>query len=302
MRPKVVVMMSTYNGEKYIAEQVKSISSQEINADLTLLVRDDGSKDNTLLILHKFESKVNIKYIEDDLSLGAAKSFWKLLMNAPEADYYAFVDQDDIWDKNKLAIAVQTIGHSNNCVLWTSNCRLISGDGKVIKENNHKFTPYFDIPSQLICGSIQGCAMVMNQAALNYLRTIDIKKIPMHDLVTMEYIIANGKVLYEPKPLFSYRIHSNNLVAKDGKNLVKRLKGTANLWIKNRYEVSNFAKQIKHDLEYCLDSDVVKYLEELGNCKKSMKSRIFILRSPLTRTRNLAGLRSYIIRVILGIV
>lgn len=304
MRPKVVVMMSTFNGESYISKQIESISRQSADADVMLFVRDDGSKDKTLEILHDWESKLNIEYIQDGLSLGAAKSFWKLLLNAPDADYYAFVDQDDIWDCNKLEYAIKAIGNTDERILWFSNCRLISSEGKIIKERKHKKQPILNVTSQLICGSAQGCAMVFNRAAFSYLKTLKIEKLLMHDIVVMEYILANGKVIFEPTPLFSYRVHSTNVVAKEGKGMITRIRGTLFQWFgkKNRYSVSDFANQVKKDNEKVLDNMTIQYIDELCKCKKSLKSRLYILKSPMTRTSNLDALRSYKIRVLLGIV
>lgn len=304
MKPRIVVMMSTYNGEKYLAEQLNSIVQQNVDADLTLLVRDDGSTDSTTQILHEWEKFVKIEYVRDKESLGAAKSFWKLLKNAPVADYYAFVDQDDIWDKDKLKIAIAAIGDTNELRLWFSNCRLITADGKVLKEKKHYETPILDIPSQLICGSAQGCAMVFNRSSYVFLRNLCIKTIPMHDIVTMVYILANGKVIYEPTPLFSYRVHSTNVIAKEGKSFVSRAKSTFILWFgeKDKYSISNFAGQIRYNNGKILSQVDKDYLDKLVNCRRSLHSRIYILRNEKTRTTNLAALRSFRIRVFLGIV
>ena len=85
---KVVVLMSTYNGEKYLEEQIKSIINQK-DVQVDLFVRDDGSNDTTLEILSKYEKK-NILKLYTGQNLKSAYSFMDLIMNAPNSEYYAF--------------------------------------------------------------------------------------------------------------------------------------------------------------------------------------------------------------------
>lgn len=93
----VQVVMSTYNGEKYLKEQIDSILSQE-GVDVRLYIRDDGSSDRTTDILASYQEHKNVK-IEKGNNLGFAKSFLTALDECDEADYYAFSDQDDVWEK-----------------------------------------------------------------------------------------------------------------------------------------------------------------------------------------------------------
>ena len=105
---KVCVLMSTYNGEKYLKEQIESILNQE-NIEVDILIRDDGSTDNTLNILENYTQKYkNIRYYTGE-NLRSAKSFMNLLFTVKEYDYYAFSDQDDVWKKNKLYTAVSKL-------------------------------------------------------------------------------------------------------------------------------------------------------------------------------------------------
>lgn len=97
----VQVVMSTYNGEKYLKEQIDSILSQE-GVDVRLYIRDDGSSDRTTDILASYQEHKNVK-IEKGNNLGFAKSFLTALDECDEADYYAFSDQDDVWEKDKLS-------------------------------------------------------------------------------------------------------------------------------------------------------------------------------------------------------
>ena len=93
---KILILMSTYNGEKYLSEQLNSLLLQE-NVNIKILIRDDGSTDNTHKILNFYSSNYpNISWYTGE-NKGPALSFMDLLFNAPESDYYAFCDQDDVW-------------------------------------------------------------------------------------------------------------------------------------------------------------------------------------------------------------
>ena len=100
---KVIVVISTYNGEKHIERQLDSIFEQ-IGVDIQVLIRDDCSKDNTIEVVQKYvqdHPQNKIKIIKGR-NVGFAKSFWLGLSICGDADFYAFSDQDDVWKPNKL--------------------------------------------------------------------------------------------------------------------------------------------------------------------------------------------------------
>ena len=102
---KICVLMSTYNGDKYIIEQIESILNQK-KVNVELLIRDDGSTDKTLEILEEYSKKYkNLKYYSGQ-NLKTARSFMDLLFRAGEYEYYSFSDQDDVWDLDKLTVGI----------------------------------------------------------------------------------------------------------------------------------------------------------------------------------------------------
>ena len=111
---KVAVLLSTYNGEKYVGAQLHSILTQNYK-NLVVVVRDDGSKDKTVKIVKEYmENNDNIKLVEGK-NLGFIKSFFELL-KLEQADYYAFADQDDIWFPNKISLAVESLNKLDDSV------------------------------------------------------------------------------------------------------------------------------------------------------------------------------------------
>src|SRR5690554_3762938 len=102
---KIAIVLSTYNGEKYISEQLDSILNQTYQ-NFMLYIRDDGSKDSTISIIQKYQktNPTKITFIQDDLgNLHVFDSFKQLLLHS-SGDYYVFCDQDDIWTTNKLKV------------------------------------------------------------------------------------------------------------------------------------------------------------------------------------------------------
>jgi glycosyltransferase involved in cell wall biosynthesis len=96
----IAILMATYNGEKYLGEQIDSLLAQT-NMDWQLYIHDDGSTDNTQAILQEYAQKhSNIHILEYESQRGAMKNFLSLLQRV-EADYYMFCDQDDVWLKQK---------------------------------------------------------------------------------------------------------------------------------------------------------------------------------------------------------
>ena len=131
---KVAVLLSTYNGEKYVGAQIHSILTQTYK-NLVLVVRDDGSKDKTVKIVKEFmENNSNIKLVEGK-NLGFIKSFFELL-KYEDADYYAFADQDDIWLPNKISLAVESLNKLEDDVpnMAFSNSDYYDVDMNLIKE------------------------------------------------------------------------------------------------------------------------------------------------------------------------
>ena len=122
-KPTVAVLMSTYNGENYISEQIESILSQK-DVNIKLYIRDDGSEDKTLSILKQYSVLDNVKLVVDGENIGPGNSFMRLLYTyagLEGVEFFAFSDQDDIWFSNKIAIAIETLGDSGQAKLYCSN-------------------------------------------------------------------------------------------------------------------------------------------------------------------------------------
>lgn len=212
----ICVIMSSYNGEKYLREQINSIINQS-DVEVKLVVRDDGSQDNTVALLK--ELLPNSSKIIMEKNIGVANSFWRALLLSGEYDYYAWSDQDDIWDANKLKLALERIDNLDNKrpVLYFCGNRTINKEGEIISENIDQ-NPSITLGHALINSAAQGATMVFN----NELRRValicspNFKKLNiLHDAWLHKVCLAvNGIVVYDPRATLSYRIHENNVEAR----------------------------------------------------------------------------------------
>lgn len=220
---QVLVLMSTYNGEQYILPQVESIMKQE-GVNVRLLVRDDGSKDKTTKLLHSLSARYqNIEYYKAS-NVGFVGSFNELVLKAAtseaKADYYAFVDQDDVWHSDKLEKAIEFLNSvpADMPNLFCSNSTLINGNGKRIGLYKTKH-PCYTKGNTLMYPIIQGCSMVFNRKALELYST-SINDTAYHDRWMYHICSFLGNAHYLHEPLFDYRIHGMNALGMKGKKSI----------------------------------------------------------------------------------
>ena len=284
--PVVAVLMSTYNGEKYVAEQIESIISQQ-GVKVKLFVRDDGSSDETVSIIKSFARENDITIIEDGKNIGPGPSFMKLLyLHADDADidYFAFADQDDIWLKTKLITAVETIKKSsfNGPVLYCSNQTLYC-DGKICGER-YSETQNTELVYHITKNTISGCTFVFNRSLATLINSCihcdnDIVKYRMHDSWVILIAIVCGHVIYDNNSNILYRIHAHNTVGIKGIAFKERIRRLKRLFIKDRN--SNIRmREAKALLCFpILDDKDRKKIEMIAHYKRSIRDKITLIRN-----------------------
>lgn len=295
----IAVLMSVYNGETYLPQQLESLEQQTVADSMTVYIRDDGSSDATASVIEQWHTRLSIVWIPGE-NVGPAQSFWQLLTNPDiQADYYAFCDQDDVWDSDKLESGIQKL--KDGVHLSLCNCRLTDGEGAVIQKRMYEAPPQINLMRQFVCGVAQGCAMVFTDTLRRYFLEQTITCIPMHDTIVALHAFGLGKVAWEEEPKFSYRLHEKNVVAKGNKSLLKKLKTTWWNW-KNgsRFSMSEVAAELL-DKPLQLTAKERKYLEHVTCYRTSLRSKIYILRNAYTESVPWRAVRSYNLRVLLNL-
>ncbi|MBV1931528.1 MAG: glycosyltransferase family 2 protein [Porticoccaceae bacterium] len=214
--PSVAVLLCTKDGDRFLDEQIKSIRTQD-HQNIRLFASDDGSTDNTRNILntHRSSWSEGSFAIKPGPQEGYAANFLSLVCcHEIEADYYAFADQDDIWEADKLSRAISKLEASppNTPTLYCSRRKLIEENGVDIGQ-----TPLFRRPPSFENSLVQslsgGNTMVFNRAACDILRKAGQQHIASHDWWAYSLITgAGGVVIYDPHSSTRYRQHEDNIL------------------------------------------------------------------------------------------
>lgn len=222
MLPRVNVLISTYNGHQYLEHQLDTLAAQT-NVSLTITVRDDGSTDDTLEILKRYKQNVPINIIKGS-NLGFARSFWTLLKDAEDCEFFAFCDQDDDWLPNKLEAAINEINKIDKDIptLYTSNAYAVNENLEHIKDKAFDFEGILTEAKTLKTSVLPGCTFVFNKALREIARKYN-GPIISHDWMLYEIATFLGTVVYDNNIYINYRIHKTNTIGIDNSfKLLKR--------------------------------------------------------------------------------
>ncbi|MFV8818296.1 glycosyltransferase family 2 protein [Haliea sp. E17] len=216
----VAVLLCTYNGGSFLTEQLASIGAQDFTGRsirLEVHASDDGSTDATSAVLNEWKGTCSAALVSRRCGPGKghAANFLSLVA-APEisADYYAYSDQDDIWDSDKLERALTALERvpAGIPALYCARTRSISARGKATGKS-----PLFSRPPSFSNALLQNIAggntMVMNAAARQLLATAGSVDVVSHDWWTYLLVAgAGGRVMYDAEPCLSYRQHEGNVI------------------------------------------------------------------------------------------
>ena len=236
---KIAILMSTYNGEKYLREQLDSLVQQELKPT-KIIVRDDGSHDDTVNILEDYASNYSFIEYYCDKNIGPAKSFFELINKYDDYDYYALCDQDDVWFKDKLSSAIKLLEKEDKDIplLYAGRFILTDENLKPLDSNVSKLYSFNDFAHSLIYHTAPGCTFVFNNEARKQIIKYDVNKeyCVIHDAIIHRVVTLFGKMILDDKPHMYYRQHSNNvygLTANKTSEFFHRINNFLNGTIKN---------------------------------------------------------------------
>lgn len=215
-RPKVAVIMSTYNGEKYLKEQIDSILKQK-DVDIDLHIFDDCSKDKTVEVVREYEKKnknvyLNINAKNKNYTYNFIDGLFTFKDN-DKYDFYAFSDQDDVWIDDKLITAINKIKETGKCTLYSSNLKVVDENLNYLERNLRDDGFAFDWHDQLCYCLVTGCTAVFDK----YFKNLVTENYP-EDLLYHDYwigLIANyckdANYVFDKDPShILYRQHGKN--------------------------------------------------------------------------------------------
>lgn len=223
---KVNILMSTYNGQQFLAEQIRSIQEQTY-ADWTLLIRDDGSSDQTREIIQDFarqDSRICFINADSNENLGVIKSFHRLVNYEP-ADYYFFSDQDDVWlpDKVKRSLAEASSHPAAQPLMVYMDLKVVNQDLEVMAESMVRSQSHHantELVQELTENTVTGGVAMINHSLAQLWQETD--GILMHDWYLALLATAFGRLVFIDQPGELYRQHADNVLG--ARTLSKRVK------------------------------------------------------------------------------
>lgn len=225
---RILILMGTFNGEKFIRQQLDSITSQTFK-NWQLVISDDGSSDNTKKIILEY-----IKLWDDKIILrnGPQKGFQQNYLSLAcdknlIAEFYAFCDQDDVWLPNKLEVAIRNINNfssNNEPYLYCGRTIYVDEELKSLGKSI-LFKKPLCFENALVQSIAGGNTMVFNRASKLIIETVGMVPTPSHDWWLYLLISGiGGKVFYDPVPLVLYRQHLSSIVGENTSILTKFLR------------------------------------------------------------------------------
>ena len=252
MNQKVDILLATYNGEKYIKEQVESILNQTYE-NIQIIISDDCSTDKTRQVLKEYENNEKIKIFYQEKNLGYVKNF-EFLLKQVESNLYMLSDQDDVWKKEKVEKSVEKIE--------SEKLDLVFGDLEVVDENLntlyksynrymhliHKIKKYQkDYRLQYLYNCMTGCTIISRKNWIDKVLPFPTdSKYMIHDYWLGLVIALNGKVGYIEEPYILYRQHGKNQVgSKKASKTASKLEEVRNISINTR--IGTFETYVMHE-------------------------------------------------------
>lgn len=291
----VTIIMSTYNGDKYIKEQLDSLLVQE-DVIINLLIRDDGSTDNTISVAELYRNKFNHFKIIKGTNVGATESFFYAakfaLYDEFKADFYAFCDQDDIWLPNKLITAIQKIykKNMNSPVLFFSNLMMMNEKGELIGKLLDDTIVSCDKYNAMAAIYTYGCTCVFNGAALEKFCCLQEQRKIFHDNWLYAVCVFLGETIYDEYPYIYYRQTGKNVSGdkKSGMALwTQRVKKIFNP-INDEHIYENIAINLIKYFQDEIDIDDRVLLEHILNYRKNFRDKLFLLLSKRMKTKKMS--------------
>lgn len=221
---KIAVLLATYNGEKYLEDQLRSLLEQTVK-DICIYIHDDGSTDGTGRLIDRYAKEYPNKiFVLNGSSTGGAKHNFFYLMRNVDADYLCFCDQDDVWEPNKIEIQLNRLLEVEKgdkecpCLVWT-DMRVVDEKLNLIHVSFSKYANLKPDEKAIhrfwVSGKAAGCSMMINKSLQKWCCNIPYEaeeKIIMHDWFLMIIAKMFGKAEYVDQPTVLYRQHTSNVV------------------------------------------------------------------------------------------
>ena len=272
---KIQILMSSFNGEKYIREQMNSFVDLDGFENVKVLIRDDGSADSTVSILKEYEQKYGFEIIEGR-NVGVNKSIIELLRNCDmSCDYFALSDQDDVWLKNKFTLAVKILNglDTKKPALFASCSRVVTEDLSLLGITlvpKHGLTFY----NAMIQNVTPGHTQVFNRTLAELMIGVDAEFI--HVIDWWIYLVAAGigQVSFVGECTVLHRQHGKNSVGYELGFFKNSLMRFNRIKQKQPSSISLQLKAFDNKYNNLLENNYRTELKHYFSCQKTLAGRL----------------------------
>lgn len=208
---KVAVLLATYNGSLYLGEFLESLCNQSFT-EFRVYVRDDGSTDGSLEIVHAFNSRLEITTLPSGSRLGPASGFFWILANASDAhQLYMFADQDDWWHPDKIARAVAALkGQTDAIALYCTRLQYV--DAQLQHLGYSRIPTVLSVSNAAVENVATGCTVAITRRTRREVLEPMPRGFIMHDWWLYLFCASLGRVIYDAQPSIKYRQHGHNAI------------------------------------------------------------------------------------------
>ncbi|MCV3324500.1 glycosyltransferase [Pediococcus ethanolidurans] len=282
----VYVLLSTYNGEQFLRQQIDSILNQT-GVIVQLFIRDDGSQDNTVEILKSYEDLTNVNILFAH-NIGWKRSFFALLsmVENNKGSFYAFADQDDVWKPEKLIRGIEKIADTHEPSVYHSNVEevdeILHHIRTCLPENA---VPSSKLPKGYFDSMTFGCTMIFNNQMLELAQAHIPEQATQHDAYIYALGILVGNIFYDSHSYILYRRHSHATTGfskqtKSGEPTLLMRYRKYKKGPKNNFSIR--AQELLKGYSNILDKNQINFLKRIAFYRHNFIYKGYLLFSPLS--------------------
>jgi glycosyltransferase involved in cell wall biosynthesis len=277
--PRVAVLLATFNGVKFLDQQLNSLTGQH-EVQVEVYANDDGSTDGTVDLLENWKEQGLIKIISRSNQIGSSQAFLNLLKLCNEKSFVAFCDQDDVWEARKLITQIKHVTNDKPMAI-TSKRLYVNDKSHVIGISpNFRLKPCFE--NALVENIAPGNTILINRKTVELINSFKSPKIFHYDSWIYLLVSAFGDVIHIQEPLTRYRIHPTNAVGLRKINF-KRFTASVNNFVnQSMFFHESSLKNLNAQQQNLLDEFV-----KIRTVKGKFRKTFLICKFPIRRQRRL---------------
>ena len=275
--PRVTVLLATFNGVKFLDQQLNSLTGQH-EVEVEVYVNDDGSTDGTIDLLEIWKETGLIKKISRSNQIGSSQAFLNLLKLCNEKSFVAFCDQDDVWEARKLITQINNATNDKPMAVASKRSYIDDESHMIGISPNLRFKPCFE--NAIVENIAPGNTILINRKSVELINSFKSPRIFHYDSWIYLLVSAFGDVIHIQEPLTRYRIHSSNSVGLRKINFKRFVASVNNFVDQSMFFHESCLKNLNAQHQNLLDEFV-----KIRTVKGKFRKTFLICKFPIRRQR-----------------